>query len=193
MPFKKNAQGPRGHVAHLEDGTRQGQIDGAHRLAVDVPAGTRDDRLRQVGHDRVRKILLAMLRLLHEHDNVTTAEVRLCLLRIRPPHLQLSIEYAWRRVLLGVLAPVVLLTQFSFVRNQDIYWVPAWAVLLGVPLAAAATSSRRGALAALLFGVAILGSFATSVRSQAGLPLVIAALVGLAWVTNSWRARTVMR
>jgi hypothetical protein len=82
-------------------------------------------------------------------------------------------------LVMAVLAPLVVLFKFRFLWNTEIAWVPAWAILLGMPIVFLVAQSRwrrRRSLAGL-FLVAVVGSYATSIRSAAGIPLVIAAFV----------------
>lgn len=78
---------------------------------------------------------------------------------------------------IGLLAPFTLVAQIRLAPRADIYWISAWAVVVGIPLVLVALRLKpRGALLVLL-GAAVLGSFATSIRSQAGLPVAIAAIL----------------
>jgi hypothetical protein len=87
---------------------------------------------------------------------------------------------------LGVVS--VLIAAGSFGHQADIYWVPAWAAFaLLPPLLLIDRRRPRGSLA-LIMCIAVAASFATSVRSNAGLGVALgAALVILA--RGDWSVR----
>ena len=87
------------------------------------------------------------------------------------------IVYAiFNSVAAAVIAPLLVLWKFDL-TNSDLYWIQAWAVLLGIPgLVLAYRWWRQGRLraaAALLIGLMVAASFATSIRAQTGLPILI--------------------
>ncbi len=93
----------------------------------------------------------------------------------------------FRSVPCAILAPLALglltigIAGDWFGAGYDIYWILAWAVLgLLPPLLLIDLRWPRGSVA-LILGIAVAASFATSIRSNAGLPIVLsAALVILA-------------
>lgn len=92
---------------------------------------------------------------------------------------------------LAALAPLLVLASFPWLTNRDIYFVNAWIVLVGIPIAylvAERRGSRRIAFALLAIG-AIAASFSNAIRAQAGtgvaVTLALAAIVG----EPSWRRR----
>jgi hypothetical protein len=80
-----------------------------------------------------------------------------------------------RSLLAGLLAPLMLLACAVSLGFDDIYWIPAWGYLTVLPLLLLLTVSwpRFGFVA--LLGIALAASWLTSIRSQSGLPIVIAA------------------
>lgn len=93
-------------------------------------------------------------------------------------------------VLAAVLAPVLVLTSFTFLQDTDLYWIVGWCVLLGLPLVFAALVRPWGRWTMfLLLAAALVASFSTSIRIHAGLPIVIAALAVGLLRAPSWRSR----
>jgi hypothetical protein len=87
----------------------------------------------------------------------------------------------------AVLSPSALLIGLWLMPLSDIYWVATWVVLLLVPLLLIIDRRwpRHGLL--LLLGLLVLASVATSIRAQAGLPVLIgAALVVLRRPWSGW-------
>ena len=77
----------------------------------------------------------------------------------------------------AVVASPLVLIAFNL-TNSDLYWIQAWIALLGIPGLVLAHRSwqggRRRQAGWLLVGIATAASFATSIRAQAGLGVVIA-------------------
>jgi hypothetical protein len=88
--------------------------------------------------------------------------------------------------LAALLAPIALLQGFSFIHG-DVYWIGAWALLVGLPLLSISTRLEIRRAMPILLGVMLIASFASSVRSFSGLPLLISA-IGILLVKE--RART---
>ena len=89
--------------------------------------------------------------------------------------------------LAAVLSPFALLIGLWLMPLGDIYWVATWVVLLLVPLLLIIDRRwpRHGLV--LLLGLLVLASVATSIRAQAGLPVLIgAALVLLRRPWSGW-------
>ncbi len=89
--------------------------------------------------------------------------------------------------LAGLLSPFALLIGLWLMPLGDVYWVATWVVLLLVPLLLIIDRRwpRHGLL--LLIGLLVLASVATSIRAQAGLPVLIgAALVVLRRPWSGW-------
>ena len=91
--------------------------------------------------------------------------------------------------IVAVVAPVILLWKFSFMENTDIYWILGWAILFGLPLVLLAFRRWRD-WSPLLLALAVAGgSFASSIRSHAGLPIVVAAVVVALVRGGTWPRR----
>lgn len=92
----------------------------------------------------------------------------------------------------AAVAPLLVMWQFNWARHQDLYWVQAWIMLLGLPGLVLAyrwwTSGRRPRATLLLVALGLAASFANSIRIEAGLPIMIGAMgiVALAG-TDRWR------
>ena len=97
----------------------------------------------------------------------------------------------FRSIPVGLLAPLPLLFGFDFLQNTDIYWIVGWAALLGLPLVLLALDRDRWDrhATALLVSAVAVGGFATSIRSQAGLPILIAAAIVALIRGGRWRNR----
>ena len=82
-------------------------------------------------------------------------------------------------IAMGVVAPLALLVRFHFLWNTDIFWVPAWAVLLCIPpiLAVARLRWRPRLSIGVLFAATVVGSYANSIRSGAGTPIAVTAVI----------------
>jgi hypothetical protein len=76
----------------------------------------------------------------------------------------------------AVIAPLLVLVGFDLTKT-DLYWVQAWAMLLGIPGLFLAfrwwSQGRRRRAAWLLISLGVAASFATSIRAHAGLPILI--------------------
>jgi hypothetical protein len=90
-----------------------------------------------------------------------------------------------RSRLAGLAAPVLLLLCVRSFRFVDIYWIPAWGMLTFLPLIylLARDWPRFGLLS--LAALSLVASWLTSIRSEAGLPIVIAAAIVL--LARRWR------
>jgi hypothetical protein len=86
--------------------------------------------------------------------------------------------------LAGLASPFVLLIGLWLLPLGDLYWVASWVILglLPVVLLLDRHWPRRGLL--ILIGLLVLASLASSIRSQAGLPLLLAAVLVL--VRRPW-------
>jgi hypothetical protein len=81
-------------------------------------------------------------------------------------------------LVVALLAPLVLVADSGFLFNSDVYFIQAWGIVVLLPfvLAVAKLRWRRGWSLATLAAATIAASFASSVRSQAGLGIALAAL-----------------
>ena len=81
-------------------------------------------------------------------------------------------------LLVGIVAPLIVLFTFDFLWNTEIYWVPAWAALLCLPIVFVVARRRWRPRRSLLclFAVSVIASYASSIRSNAGTPIVLAAI-----------------
>jgi hypothetical protein len=90
----------------------------------------------------------------------------------------------------ALVAPWALLAGVRWVVGfNDIYWVPAWSILTLIPILMMLGKRwpRRGL--AIAVAAMLAASFATSIRSQAGLPLLIAAAMVVLLQPWRWRRR----
>jgi hypothetical protein len=84
----------------------------------------------------------------------------------------------------------LLLATFSFLGNSDIYWIAGWCALVCLPVLMLLASRRwSGRSVAACAGVAIVASYASSIRSEAGLGVAIAAVALVLVRERRWRRR----
>lgn len=89
----------------------------------------------------------------------------------------LAFAEAFDSILAGLVAPILLIRQFDFVLNTELYFATAWAILMGLP-GLILIHRRWGRVAAIgLFLIVLLAAFANTIRFQAGLPILLAAVV----------------
>jgi hypothetical protein len=89
----------------------------------------------------------------------------------------------------GVVSPL-LLGAFSFLGNSDIYWVPGWCALFCLPVLMLVAARRwSGRSVAICVGIAVVASYASSIRSQAGVGVAIAAIALVLLRERTWRRR----
>jgi hypothetical protein len=81
------------------------------------------------------------------------------------------------RLAAGVVAPVVLLVGVGSLRLEDIYWVAAWSMFGLLPAVLWLAVRRPRWWLAGLTGVMLLASFASSIRSHAGLAVLLAGVM----------------
>ena len=90
---------------------------------------------------------------------------------------------------MGVVSPLLLAT-FSFLGNSDIYWIAGWCALVCLPVLMLFASRRwSGRSIAACAGVAIVASYASSIRSEAGLGVATAAVALVLVRERKWRRR----
>lgn len=91
----------------------------------------------------------------------------------------------------ALVVPLVAVVAVRGLINHDIYWVTAWILLTGLPLVYVAIQHRARAWlsVALLAVAALLASFASSVRVNAGLGVALVALGVALWSARGWRRR----
>jgi hypothetical protein len=93
----------------------------------------------------------------------------------------------------AIVAPLLVLWRFGFVKDTDIYWVTAWFVLLCVPALVLLAHRRwRKRSVAALAAVLVFASFASSIRSQAGLGVFASGIVLALLREPTWRRRIVV-
>ena len=92
--------------------------------------------------------------------------------------------------LAGVLSPFVLLIGLWLLPLGDIYWIAAWVILALLPIVLLLDRRwpRHGLL--VLLGLLVLASLASAIRSQAGLPILVGAVLVLVRRPWSGWART---
>jgi hypothetical protein len=90
-----------------------------------------------------------------------------------------------RSLVAGIAAPLILLACILSMGFNDIYWIPAWGMLTLMPLIylLARDWPRFGLLA--LVALSLAGSWLSSIRSESGLPIAIAAAIVL--LGRRWR------
>lgn len=85
----------------------------------------------------------------------------------------------FRSLAAAFVAPLLVLWNFTL-TGTDLYWVQAWSLLLGIPVLLLVhrwwTEGRRRRVVAALVPLMVAAGFATSIRSQSGLPILVAAL-----------------
>lgn len=89
----------------------------------------------------------------------------------------------------GIVSPL-LLGAFSFLGNSDIYWIAGWSALLCLPvlmLLAARRWNRRSV--AVCVAIALIASYTSSIRREAGLGIAIAAVALALCREQTWRRR----
>jgi hypothetical protein len=91
-----------------------------------------------------------------------------------------------RSLLAGLFAPLALLACARSLGFNDIYWVPAWGYLTLLPLLLLTITSRPRFDTAALVAIALAAGWLTSIRSQSGLPIVLAAAGVLLWRRHRW-------
>ena len=94
------------------------------------------------------------------------------------------------KALLGALVmPFVLAAQIISIGASDVYWAAAWAVLAGIPLVW--YGSRRWSRSSLIWigSAALVAGFGSSLRAQAGLPVLLAIAIALLIRPLRWRYR----
>jgi hypothetical protein len=90
-----------------------------------------------------------------------------------------------RSLVAGIAAPLILLACILSMGFNDIYWIPAWGMLTLLPLIYLLVQRwpRFGLLA--LVALCVAASWLSSIRSQSGLPVAIAAVIVL--LARRWR------
>jgi hypothetical protein len=93
----------------------------------------------------------------------------------------------------ALLAPWLLLSCARFLSDSDIYWVGSWCLLGCVPLLLLLYQRWRWGSRILfaLAGVMVVASFATSIRTSAGLPIAFAGIILLFLRERIWRRRLI--
>lgn len=75
----------------------------------------------------------------------------------------------------GLVAPIVLLGGVATLRLEDIYWVVAWSIYCLLPMVLWIAVRRPRWPLPLLVAIVVAASFASSIRSHAGLAVLLAA------------------
>jgi hypothetical protein len=89
----------------------------------------------------------------------------------------------------ALISPVLVILQFRFMAIHDIYWVPAWGVLLCIPLLVLVRQRWSRASLALMCGIVLIASLVSSIRAQAGLPILLASIIVVVLTTQPWSKR----
>jgi hypothetical protein len=77
----------------------------------------------------------------------------------------------------ALFAPAAIVFHFDLFADTDIYWISGWCYLLAIPLLLLVYEKWGRYAPLLLAGVVAIGSFATSIRIHAGLPILLGALI----------------
>jgi hypothetical protein len=86
-------------------------------------------------------------------------------------------------------APPILLGHSMFLRTSGFFWLPAWANLALLPILLLMNRRWRQSWLWLLVPLAVVASFASSVRANAGLGFLIGAIVLIIARVHLWRVR----
>jgi hypothetical protein len=89
----------------------------------------------------------------------------------------------------ALVAPPALLLAVLALQRDNIYWISAWAVLALLPPLILLDRERPRQWLAILLLLVIGASFASSIRSQAGLPIALAALIVVVTARMDWWRR----
>jgi hypothetical protein len=92
----------------------------------------------------------------------------------------------------AIAAPLLLLGHTVFLRTSAFFWMPAWANLLLLPLLLLLNRRWRQWFLWLLIPLAVVASFASSVRANAGLGFIIGAIILIVVRASQWRVRLSM-
>jgi hypothetical protein len=94
-------------------------------------------------------------------------------------------------ILAAIIAPLVLIFEFGFLQNTGVYWPPAWTALSLLPVVLL-TYRRWGPRSIWsLTAIMVAASFASSIRSGGGVPIVIAAIAVVLVRVKRWSTRGV--
>ena len=95
----------------------------------------------------------------------------------------------WRltgSTLAGLAAPLLLLACVRSIGFNDLYWIPAWGILTLLPIIFLMSNRWPARIGVpLVAALGVLASLLTSMRSQAGLPIVLALATVI--VMQRWR------
>lgn len=97
-----------------------------------------------------------------------------------------------RSVVAAIAAPPILLGHFAFLETSGFFWMPAWANLVLLPILLLVNKHWRQSRFWLLIPLALIASFASSVRANAGLGFMIGALVLIILRVKGWGMRLPM-
>ena len=91
----------------------------------------------------------------------------------------------------ALIVPLVAISALKGIINTDVNWMTAWILLVGLPVVyvAARRRDRPWLSLGLLVGAAVLASFATSVRINAGLGVALVAFGVAVWYARGWWRR----
>jgi hypothetical protein len=89
----------------------------------------------------------------------------------------------------GLVAPWVIWWKFAWFEDKGVYWVPGWCVLLCLPLVLLVYKRWNRWSFPLLALLVTIGSFASSIRANAGLPVLFAAVAVTFLRVRPWKQR----
>lgn len=102
---------------------------------------------------------------------------------------------AFRSWAAAIVAPLALLSCLDLaVGSADVYWSSVWSLALALPLTLLlwdAGPLRVGAWPLVLL-IAVTASFATSIRTQAGLPALLGLVLAICVAARSWPVRAML-
>jgi hypothetical protein len=94
-----------------------------------------------------------------------------------------------RSFIASLAAPAILLGHSAFLSTSGIWWLSAWANLLLLPSLLLVAERWKQSRLWILVGLALVASFASSIRANAGLGFVIGALLLVCLRMPRWRLR----
>ena len=96
----------------------------------------------------------------------------------------------FRSYSVALLSPIPLMYQFrQMLFNSDIYWVSAWVQLLCLPILFVLAKRWKKHSTLWLFPLMIVASFASSIRINAGMPVLLAAVLLALVKVRNWLPR----
>jgi hypothetical protein len=92
-------------------------------------------------------------------------------------------------IVIGLVAPWMIWWKFAWFEDKGVYWIPGWCVLLCLPLVLLVYRRWNRWSLPLLALLVTVGSFASSIRANAGLPVLFAAVAVTLLKVRPWSQR----